>query len=195
MRLAQVVVGGAVVVIAPLAAWAQSTPSLGDLARQTEISRQTAPKASKSYTTADLVPDPRSVAAPTPDSVAETAPAGGFMSVSAGRLLTAEEIIARSQAKVDNTRKHMDERFWRANADGLRSQLEMAQKEVDTLSAPAERSAPQQVLRDKRLAKAEKILQDLQERWRKLEDSAHYSNVPKAWLEPIPTLSKYQTPQ
>ncbi|OFW45209.1 MAG: hypothetical protein A3J29_10995 [Acidobacteria bacterium RIFCSPLOWO2_12_FULL_67_14b] len=183
MRLAQMLAGCAVVISTALPAFAQ-TPSLGDLAKRVEADRATARRASKAYTNADLIADPDAAAVPAPPSPSDAPATGAYMSISAGRMLSAEEIIARSEARIAANRQHMDEGYWRLSAASLRSQLERAKTEVDLLSTPVERSPQQQALTDKALARAQKVLADLQERWRKFEDSAHYATVPKAWLEP-----------
>jgi len=156
--------------------------SLGDVARQEESRRATAKKSTRVFTNASLAADaksaPPAVAAPAP------APAGGYVSKSTGQTVSMDEIIARSQERLAIDRKHMDENYWRRNAAGLRAQIDKAQSQVEGLSADVERTPSQQILAARALERAEKVLADLQERWRKLEESAHYAKAPKAWLEP-----------
>ena len=69
-------------------------------------------------------------------------------------------------------------------ATGLRAELERVRREVDTLSAPKAQSVAMQRITARELEKWRRALADLETRWTRLEESAHYASVPKAWLEP-----------
>lgn len=162
---------------------AQSSPTIGEVAQQNAERQRTAKAATKVYTNADLKPVPgvsTSIAPP-----ADVPVAGGYVSKSSGKAVSAEEIIANSREKLSRDNANMGESYWRRQAAGVRSELEHARQEVETLStAPRPQSVAMQRIAARELEKWQRVLADLEQRWERLEDSAHYANVPKAWLEP-----------
>jgi hypothetical protein len=177
------VLGGAVMCLVPVAALAQATPSIGEVAKQSAEQRAAGKPATKVYTNADLVRDPRDAASPA--ATGEAPAAGGYISKSTGKALSAEEIIANSQEKLRRDSAKMDESYWRRQAASLTAELERARKDVDVLAtAPIPRTVVMQQIAARELEKARKVLADLEHRWTRLEESARYANAPKAWLEP-----------
>ena len=160
---------------------AQSEPTIGEVARRNAERQRTTKPATRVYSNADLKPVPdRSSSTATAD-----VPAGGYISKSTGEAVSAEEIVARSQEKLARNNANMGESFWRREAASLRSELERARREVDTLStAPKPQTIAMQRIAGRELEKWQRVLAGLEQRWERLEDSAHYANVPKAWLEP-----------
>lgn len=171
-----------------LAAWlltaataaAQSAPSLAEIARRTEAQRAAGKPASKVYTNASLSP-----VAEVTVTAATAPPAVGFVSKSTGQVLSAEEIIANSQAQIAVDRQHMGESHWRTRAVGVRADRDRARQRVSDLeSAPPARTPGLRQAAVRELERARATLATAERRWAELEESARYANVPKAWLEP-----------
>ena len=122
-----VMTAAAVITLSTATALAQSssTPSLGELARQTEQKRAASKPATKVYTNADLAPKPDEAAPATPTAAAPAT--GGYVSKSTGEVLSAEEMQAASQEKLARDNAKMDEKWWRNQAPGLRSELTESQ--------------------------------------------------------------------
>ena len=162
---------------------AQSSPTIGEVAKQNAERQRTAQAATRIYTNADLKPVAEAATSSAP--AAESPAAGGYISKSTGTMASPEEIIANSQQKLARNAVNMGEAYWRRQAASLRSELERARREVDTLAtAPKPRTVALQRIAAHELEKWQRVLVDLEKRWTALEDSAHYANVPKTWLEP-----------
>jgi len=162
------------------AAAAQPAPSLAEIARRTEEQRAAGKPASKVYTNASLSP-----AAEVTVTAATTPPAAGFLSKSTGQVMTAEEIIANSEAKIAVDRQNMGESHWRHRAAGVRAELERARRRVSDLeSSPPARLAGLRDAAARDLARSRDVLANAERRWAELEESARYANVPQAWLDP-----------
>lgn len=159
----------AAVLIATLVAIAASASlsaqSLGQLAKQEEARRATAQKPARSFSNDDL--GPQAIVSPTPVG----APAACYQSVSTGGCVSADAIIAASTAKIDAEVTRRKEANWRGMADRLRADLEKA-----------------------RASKRDRLIADQERRWARLEAEAEAEQVPRQWLEPVPTLST-RTPQ
>lgn len=178
IRVAGIVFVGAIVAGAPLA----GAQSLADVARQTEA-RGSAGTSSKKYTNADL--EPVAAAAPAPAAVPEVAAPGGYLSASTGRLVSADEIVARSQAIITQNKQNMGEDYWRGRAASLRDELQRARDKVELLStAPPPRTEGLRRAAATELERARKTLANVDQRWQDFEASAGFARVPAAWLQP-----------
>ena len=111
----------------------QTAAPLGDLARQAEAAKVTAKKANKTYTNANLSGDLRSEPTPAPAA----APPSAFVSKSLGKVVPFEEMVARSEQKVEqDVKDQQQEGTWRMRATSLRKQIDDMQSRVTTLSVP-----------------------------------------------------------
>jgi hypothetical protein len=167
---------------APALAQSSSTPSLGEVARQTEKQRAASKPAVMVYTNADLAPKPDEVAPATPSADAPTT--GGYVSKSTGEVLSAEEMHAASQETLSRNNAKRDEKWWRAEATRLRNELEKMRDTVDGYRTAAPRTAAMKQIAAKELAKVEAALAGIEKRWAAFEESARDAQVPHAWLEP-----------
>lgn len=176
-------------VMAALPAYAQS---LGALARQEEARRgAVTTKATRTLSNADL--RPQDVASPAP--AAESA---CFMSISQGRCVTADEIVAASNAGVVVNRQNTTlEQSWRLEAASIRTRLAGAQQTVATFEAiAADESKPpsDRKTAERSLVAARQALAGYARQWEKFETAAGGMRLPRAWIEPIPAFST-RTPQ
>lgn len=177
------------------AALPAAAQSLADVARQEAARRDSVKQAAKAYTNTDLKVDPQAAPISAPKDVA--AEAGGYRSISAGRYVSAEEIIANSAANIVAAEKALQEPNWRRMAGTLRGQLLKIQQEAESMastSADESRSVGERAVAERLLAQKKVIRDDLERRWVKLEKEAEIQRIPRAWLDPRPTLST-QTPQ
>ena len=162
----------------------QAVISLGEVARQAEAAKPSVKKAKKIYTNADL-------GAQAQREAAEAPPATGFMSGALGKPVTAEEMVARSQEKIDGaTRAAQPEEHWRQRAEPLRVQIAKLQSRLASLMKPNEaRSAnpAAQARQDAEIAKVQAGLDGLNRQWTALEESAREARIPSEWLDPRPT--------
>ncbi|HYE86026.1 MAG TPA: hypothetical protein VEA16_06710, partial [Vicinamibacterales bacterium] len=178
----------AVLMAAPAAAQQSATP-LGDLARQAEAARATARKATKSYTNADLAADANAASMPAPNG------SGGYMSISLGREITAEEMIARSQAVMETLAKARatPEPIWRQKAAGIRERLANYQQELAVLRRPAdgvERPAAAVARTEKAIERVRQSMARLRQQWDKLDSEARTAGIPLEWIEPRPVFNQ-----
>ena len=170
--------------------------SLGEVARREAARRESMKPAAKVYTNANLKADPLSV--PGATTGAGTAPSAGYLSISTGRYVTAEEMIALTNANVVTGEKALQEPNWRRQADSLRAQLLKIQQETDAMqstSADETRSASERAAAERMVALRKIVIADLERRWARLEQQAEIQRIPKEWLDPRPKLSPPQTPQ
>jgi len=164
----------------------QSQPvvSLGEVARQAEAAKPTVKKAKKTYTNADLGAEAQRQAA-------EAAPPTGFMSGTLGTPVTAEEMVARSQEKIDEAnRAAQSEEQWRQRAESIRLQVTKLQTRLTSLMRPNEaRSAnpAAQARQDAEIANVRVGLAGLDKQWTALELSARETRIPSEWLDPRPS--------
>ena len=167
-----------------VAARQQATPSLAEVARKAEAAKPTVKKAKKTYTNADLGADPHGAPAPS------AAPAAGFVSSTTGKPASADEIVKRSEAKVDEAEVAKEsEENWRGRAQSLRVQIDRLQTRFTALTKPntARDSSEQAKARnDLELGNVRTGLAALRKSWASLEASATEKKVPMAWLEPRP---------
>lgn len=177
-------------IAASLAAAPVSAQSLGDIARQEEARRASVQKPAKTLSNGDL--DPSEIAAP-----GSTAPAGPscYMSKSKGQCVSAEEMLSTSVAGFVTKENAPFEQTWRQDAASLRSKIESTQRNIATLEALAKNEARSPADRkgaERTLVSARQALAIDERAWEKLEKSAANQHVPRAWIEPIPTLTKNQ---
>jgi hypothetical protein len=166
-----------------LPAYAQS---LGDVARQEEARRASAAKAVKTLSNADL--GPSDITPPAGAPVVESC----YMSKSKGRCVSQEELISISSTGVVTKANASFEPNWRSEAQSIRLQLEGARHGVTVLEATAadeERSAGERKAAEKALAAAQRSVAHYERQWEKLEQAAANQHIPRAWIEPIPTLT------
>lgn len=166
-----------------------SAQSLGDLARKEESRRATSSSV-KSFSNADLKPSEII----TPAAPGEPAPAASdcYMSKSLGKCVTADEMIANTSNNIATKEQAKQEPTWRQDAEHIRSQLARAQEELQLMTTAANdavRSAGERAVAAKLAAQKQRIVEDLERQWDKFEKSAANDRVPRAWIEPIPTLT------
>ena len=183
----------AAIVLAAIPAYAQS---LGELARQEEARRAAATHAAKKLSNADL--RPQDITSPTSPSSAPAAESC-YMSISKGRCVTAEEMLSVSNHQVLVKKIAPLEEGWRKDAASLRSQIEGAQRAVrnlEALAADQGRSASDRKSAERSLVTARQALATYERQWEKFETNAGAEQIPRAWIEPIPTLTTTrQSPQ
>ena len=170
--------------------------SLGDVAREEAARRESAKPAAKAYTNANLKADPLSV--PVATTEADRAPSAGYLSISTGRYVTAEEMIALSDPNVASGERALQEPNWRRQADSLRAQMAKIQQEAESMqltTADESRSASERAAAERMVTLRKTVIADLERRWAKLEQQAEIQRIPREWLEPRPKLSTPQTPR
>jgi hypothetical protein len=164
----------------------QSQPviSLGEVARQAEAAKPSVKKAKKIYTNADLGAEAQREAA-------EAVPATGFMSGALGKPVTAEEMVARSQEKVDEaTRAAQPEEHWRqARGTSPRADREAAVSpgRFDEAERGTKRQPGAQARQDAEIAKVQAGLDGLNRQWTALEESAREARIPSSGSTRAPT--------
>jgi hypothetical protein len=179
--LRTVCVGAALAVALP--AYGQS---LGDIARQEEARRASVKATVRTLSNADLRPS--EIAAQPGSAPAESC----YMSKSQGRCVSADELVSASNADIQSRAIAPKEGNWRQNADSIRLQLETARRRVASLEsavATEGRSPGEREVMQKTLMTARQSIVDAEERWEDFERSATTLHIPRAWLEPIPTLT------
>jgi hypothetical protein len=182
-RIACVVVG---LSIAAAPAYAQS---LGEVARQEEARRATMQKPAIVLSNSDL--HPGEILQPAANPPAESC----YMSISKGRCVTAEEMVSNSIAGRRTKENAPFETTWRQDAESIRSQIQRTQRSITTLEAVVadeERSPNDRKSAGLALQGARQALAGFERQWAKLERAAASQHVPRAWLEPIPTLATTQ---
>jgi hypothetical protein len=173
----------AVAIAATLPAYAQS---LGDVARQEEARRASTAKAVKTLSNADL--GPSDIAPPSGAAAVESC----YVSKSKGRCVSPEELVAISNTGVVTKANASFEPNWRSEAQAIRAQLETARRGVTVLEgtvADEERSGGERKAAEKALASAQRSVAHYERQWEKLEQAAANQHIPRAWIEPIPTLT------
>jgi len=181
----------AFVAIAAGSARAQEQPMvpLAEVARQAEAAKPAVKKATKSYTNANLTADSRGEPAPAPP-----APDSGFVSKSLGKPVSAEEMVTRSEAKVESdVLAKQSEDDWRKRSSSLRKQVEDMQSRIAELSVPNALTDSNPALKkdnDNNIANARAALEDLKTRWTRLEASALKVKIPLAWIQPQPSFGQ-----
>ena len=162
---------------------------LAELARQAEAAKPTVKKATKSYTNANLTADSRGEPAPAPP-----APDSGFVSKSLGKPVSAEEMVTRSEAKVESdVLAKQSEDDWRKRSSSLRKQVEDMQSRIAELSVPNALTDSNPAIKkdnDNNIANARAALEDLKTRWTRLEASALKVKIPLAWIQPPPSFGQ-----
>lgn len=149
-----------------------STPSLGEVARQTAAKRAARKPTGRIYTNASLDALPEEVLTVTPLAPvsASTASVTGTSSSQAAAVKPAApngNETAPKEAAVP------DENYWREQASKLRTDLRQAKASLE-----------QQKPGTARYEQAEKIVAYFQRRWDTLVKDAQSSKVPMEWLEP-----------
>jgi hypothetical protein len=183
---------GAVVALA--AAAPMSAQSLADVARQEEARRATT-KSVKSFSNADLKPgevvSPAAAAAPALAPAASAEPAGCYMSVSQGRCISADEMLARmkqsEQARFEAT--------WRTRAARIRALATRLQADLNaygTIVADDRRLESEREAAARKLVATTSAMRDQEALWNALEKEAAIAELPRAWLEPAPVFPNTQ---
>ena len=175
--------------IAAAPAYAQS---LGELARQEEARRAVASKAAKTLSNADL--QPQDIPSTSPAAPAESC----FMSISQGRCVTADEMVSLSKDRVVTRENAPFEQTWRRDAASLRSRIESTQSTIATLEAVAAeegRLPGDKKGAERTLVRLRQALAGYEREWVKLETDAGTKRIPRAWIEPVPALTKNQPQQ
>ncbi len=182
MLLVRIVFAGILTATA-LPAYAQS---LGDVARQEEARRAVATKPVKTLSNADL--SPAAIGQPADATPAQSC----YVSKSLGRCVSAEDMVATSNAGVVTKANAPFEDTWRRDSKSLRLQLETARRAVTVLEATVadeERSPGERKVAAKALTAAQQAVAGFERQWEKLERTASNQQIPREWIEPIPTLS------
>lgn len=168
------------------AAAQQGQVSLADLARKVEAERTSSEKRpSKSYTNKDL----KAPAGKPADDSAE--PPAGYVSASTGEVVSAEELLKRSEAKVDQqSGATLPEEYWRQRADYLRAEFERAQNMIDKINGtPPPQALPAQARRQHEITKIRQMVDGLTRQWDKLEQSAQAAKINMAWIGSKPAFN------
>jgi hypothetical protein len=164
--------------------------SLGDLARHEEARRASVQKAAKTLSNADL--DPSAIVHQFGVAPAEPS---CYMSKSKGRCVAAEEMLAASIAGVVTKENAPFEQKYRDEAEEIRSQLEEAQNAIATLEAVIAneaRSVSDRKAAEKTLVSAREARGRIEQQWDRFERAAANQRIPRAWIEPIPALTRNQ---
>ncbi len=160
--------------------------SLGEVARQEEARRASAKKATKSFSNADL--QPSEIASPSGGSTPGTESC--YMSISQNRCVSAEELLSYTTQNIASAELAKQEPHWRRQARTIRNQLVKAQNELETLSATAsDQSRAPGKTAERMLALRRSVVAGLEQEWEELEKQAKQLRIPRAWLDPRPTLS------
>lgn len=163
--------------------------SLAELARQEETRRAGTTKATKALSNADL--RPQDIVSSSP--VAPVDPC--FMSIRKGRCVTADEMLSLSNESLFTKQNAPFEQTWRRDAASLRSRIEGTQTSIATLEAIAAdegRSPGDRKGAERTLVTMRQALAGYDYEWVKLETTAGVKRIPRAWIEPVPALTKNQ---
>lgn len=187
MRVCAITGSVVIVLIAVTGTASAQQPSgqqpLADVARQAEVAKATTKKATKTYTNADLSPDTKAQPEPAPASA-------GFMSSALGKVVSAEEMIKRSEEKVTAAlRDEVPEPQWRARAESIRVQIAKLQTLMAALTKPndaRDANAGAKARNDAEVAKIQQGLAAVTKQWATLEESARVAKIPTDWLDPRP---------
>jgi len=181
----------AVLRIGVVAALAASAPayaqSLGDLARQEEA-RRASSKSVKSLSNADLKPGEVAAAAAPVAPVAPgapDAPAGCYMSISQGRCISSDEMLAQMKL----AERNRFEGTWRSRASKIRTLVARLQADIDaynTIIADTRRLESERSGAARKLVATMSAMRDQQGLWQVLEKEAAAADLPHKWLEPAP---------
>jgi hypothetical protein len=175
-------------IVVSLTAAPAAAQSLGELARQEEARRASAQKAVKTLSNADL--DPSAIVAPAGGAPAEPS---CYMSMSKGRCVSAEEMVAASVDGVVTKENAPFEQKWRREAEELRSQIEKTQDAMVTLEAiiaNGGRSASDRKAAERQLASTQKAIDGMERQWEIFESAAANQRIPRKWIEPIPEFAR-----
>lgn len=182
-------------VVAALTAAAPSVhaQSLADLARQEEARRATS-KSVKSFSNADLKPGEIVASAPvvasTPADAAKSAePAGCYMSISLGRCVSANEMLAN----LKKAERANFESSWRSRASRIRTLVARLQADIDAYTAIMDDSRRLESERSnaaRKLVATMSAMRDQEGLWQVLEKEAAAAEMPHAWLEPVPVFPR-----
>jgi len=171
----------AVCVFAGTAAAQSSQPDLAAIARAAEAARPSLPKAKKTYTNADLKPD---VIQP----AVAAAPPVGFMSDSLDKPVSAEELLALSEAKdAADTKQREPDQYWVGQASRIRSQVDHLSPRLQELQG--RQKNPNAVLQkrtEQEIAMIQQQLEGFRKRWAGLEEAARMAKINLALISPPP---------
>ena len=147
-----------------------STPSLGEVARQTAAKRAAKKPTTKVYTNASLDALPVEVLTPAPATVQASA-----VGTTSSQAVATKPAAPNSNETAPKEAAVPDENYWREQASKLRTDLRQAKASLE-----------QQKPGTARYEQAEKIVAYFQRRWDTLVKDAQSSKVPMEWLEPRP---------
>lgn len=149
--------------------------SLADVARSEDARRGAVRATSKTYTNADLRPDPTT---PQPDPAAATPAVPGDANAPA-----ATEGQAAAGAPPEPVEEKLDEKFWRSRAASIRARIQKAQQGVESLSGATHQDPREQAKVETLLKRAQGILERAESAQREFEVSAAAAKVPKDWIQ------------
>jgi hypothetical protein len=157
-----------------------SAQSLADVARREQARRDGVEAPSKTYTNADLTPDPRS----TP-GIEQVRPLAVEAAVSSDDEQTADVGVGDGGPAADTLQVEgagLDEAYWRRRAAGLKLRVERARVALDEVSRPSAGNAREQARIAELRQKAEEALARAEEEiWGFMRD-ADARGVPPAWV-------------
>jgi hypothetical protein len=151
-----------------------TTPSLGEVARQTAEKRAASKKAKRVYTNASLEALPAEVmtSAPAEPAAAETSAAAVAATTPADAAKPAGP--GKSPERAAKTAA-MDEKYWREQGTSIRNELRQARE-----------SLGQQKPGTRPYSQAQRVVEQFERRWDNLVKSAQSAKVPMEWLGPRP---------
>ena len=117
------------------------------------------------------------------------------MSISKGGCVSAEELVSLSDTAVVTKRNAPLEETWRQDAAALRAKIAGAQTAIANLEAVttnASKSASDRRIAERALVPARQTLASFERQWTKFAAQAVVDRIPRAWIEPSPTLSTQQ---
>ena len=169
----------------------QPAPPLAEVARQAEAAKPTIRKAARTYTNASLAEVPKHEASPAAAAATAGAPATvAFESRSLGKAVPAEEMVARSEEKVErDNAAQQSEATWRMRANTLRMQIDEMRARIAELTVPnplTEANPELQKSNANNIANARAALDGLRKQWGRLEVGAEEAKISREWLDPRP---------
>jgi hypothetical protein len=175
-RLLRWVVGlsAATVVAAPAGA-----QSLADVARNEQLRRERVEAPSKTYTNADLTPDPRAVSAVETSRPLTSAAASEADNAGDERGAEPADGGAGAGAVVG---EGLDEAYWRRRAAGFRLRVERTRAALEELSKPSEASPREQARLVELRARAEQALAEAEEDLWRFMQVVDARGVPLEWV-------------
>ncbi len=182
MRTCLVSTFAAGMAILALCASPLAAQSLADVAKKEEARRTGIAAPTRTYTNADLRPDPtgsssvgsrEGAAPPTAAGTPTTAPGNASAAVASAE--------TPPQAQAGEVKP--DEAYWRSNASNLKLQVEKARQAVAAVSKPAAGDEREQAKIAALLAKAQSVLDQVLRQQDAFNKQADAAKVPKEWIK------------